>query len=629
MQAATVFTNNTSGSGGGGSFVQSDLGLTAFKTSEFTVTGGFAELQTASNGSTGVGLGKISHIATDTVLGRSAAGAGAVSAIAFDTVLDQGGALEDRDFNNSTITVDTGTIITMSGLVSVSNGETITSSSGATGVVQGTTNNSTTIILVNTDTEAGDFENGNTLEGTTSGELSGTIDSVSAGVDIRGSALVKQANGVYGTTTITHSSAGNTIPRRSSTGALQANSYQMGGTNTILSESGGTTSFFAQGGATILTATGTTGDAVIRMGKRVVIGNDLATTAADESSFQTASPGGSANDADEDSGLATSWIYTRFIEAIGEKDGNSTGIGIGADTGFNLLNTTSPSVIPADYISFITAGAVAGHFDNNQNLTVAGSVTADEFKHEGTANAHETTLAFTDPTADRTITFPNASGTVMVSVSDTSTTTQSALDLDLTLSAAGNLSITGSAEGLATGDSPTFAGITVNGTANVRSITAQANNTYNIGANGTRFNTIYATTFNGTATTATYADLAELYAADADYEPGTVVIFGGDAEVTGASSYKDRRVAGVVSTNPAYLMNSELEAPHTVAVALQGRVPCKVVGRIKKGDMLVTSATAGYAIATSDPKLGTVIGKALENKDSAEKGTIEIVVGRV
>ena len=137
---------------------------------------------------------------------------------------------------------------------------------------------------------------------------------------------------------------------------------------------------------------------------------------------------------------------------------------------------------------------------------------------------------------------------------------------------------------------------------------------------------IYANLFRGTATTARYADLAENYLGDLKYEAGTVVMFGSDAEVTLAAD-GTRRVAGVVSTNPAHLMNDGLKGETVVALALQGRVPCKVVGKIRKGDMLVAAGN-GYARAEEDPKMGQVIGKALEDFDG-ESGVIEVVVGRM
>jgi hypothetical protein len=145
--------------------------------------------------------------------------------------------------------------------------------------------------------------------------------------------------------------------------------------------------------------------------------------------------------------------------------------------------------------------------------------------------------------------------------------------------------------------------------------------TGNIGSVSSGFNTVFAK-----ATSAQYADLAENYLGDAYYEPGTVVEFGGANEVTLCDTVMSPRIAGVVSTNPAYLMNSGLEGFAT-PVALQGRVPCKVVGPVRKGDMMV-SAGNGAARAATAPVMGSVIGKALENFDGAA-GVIEVVVGRI
>lgn len=132
-----------------------------------------------------------------------------------------------------------------------------------------------------------------------------------------------------------------------------------------------------------------------------------------------------------------------------------------------------------------------------------------------------------------------------------------------------------------------------------------------------------------TASAAQYADLAELYSADAEYEPGTVMSFGGLSEITQSITSHDARVAGVVSTAPAYLMNADLE--NGTALALQGRTLCKVIGRIRKGDLIVSSAVAGVACAMDDAsyKPGCVIGKALQSYDSQSVGTIEVVVGRI
>ncbi len=86
-------------------------------------------------------------------------------------------------------------------------------------------------------------------------------------------------------------------------------------------------------------------------------------------------------------------------------------------------------------------------------------------------------------------------------------------------------------------------------------------------------------------------------------------------------------MAGVVTTNPAYLMNSHLQAEHVAGIALMGRVPVKVIGTVRKGQMMV-SAGNGHAMACTTPTLGSVIGKALEDFNG-ESGTIEVVVGRL
>jgi hypothetical protein len=123
--------------------------------------------------------------------------------------------------------------------------------------------------------------------------------------------------------------------------------------------------------------------------------------------------------------------------------------------------------------------------------------------------------------------------------------------------------------------------LTPNGTGNVNigsNVMPTANATANIGSATLQFNTIFAR-----ATSAQYADLAEKYTADAEYAPGTVVMFGGSDEVTLCVADGCSRVAGVISTNPSYIMNGTLEAAHVATVALTGRVPCKVQGYCTQG----------------------------------------------
>ena len=153
---------------------------------------------------------------------------------------------------------------------------------------------------------------------------------------------------------------------------------------------------------------------------------------------------------------------------------------------------------------------------------------------------------------------------------------------------------------------------------------AIANGIANIGSSTSYFNTVFAK-----ATSAQYADLAEMYVSDQDYAPGTVVEFGGEYEITISSTSHSTAVAGIVSTNPSYLMNSAQTGEYVLPVALTGRVPCRVQGPVRKGDVLVASAVPGVAqrIGTNWQP-GCVLGKSMQVIDSAEICTIEVAVGR-
>ncbi len=134
-------------------------------------------------------------------------------------------------------------------------------------------------------------------------------------------------------------------------------------------------------------------------------------------------------------------------------------------------------------------------------------------------------------------------------------------------------------------------------------------------------------TLTGTATAAQYSDLAERYEADQMYTAGTVVCFGGNAEITQSTELYDSKVAGVISTNPAHLMNAQAGTNEThPAVALTGRVPCKVMGTVRKGDLMVTSAQPGVAMSADERVPGTIIGKAIQDYTDGGIGVIEILV---
>jgi hypothetical protein len=198
------------------------------------------------------------------------------------------------------------------------------------------------------------------------------------------------------------------------------------------------------------------------------------------------------------------------------------------------------------------------------------------------------------------------------------------LDITGNINFSGNLVDTGALT-ISTGSSGNLtlspAGVIV---ANKDLVNGQANGVGNIGSATGYFNTVFAK-----ATSAQYADVAEQYLADADYPVGTVLIIGGDQEVTQSNMVGQTSIAGTVSENPGVLMNRGLEGKHVVAVALLGRVPCRVIGPVNKGDLLMSSEISGVACKMENYAPGCVIGKALENYSTETEGTIEIMVGRL
>jgi hypothetical protein len=133
----------------------------------------------------------------------------------------------------------------------------------------------------------------------------------------------------------------------------------------------------------------------------------------------------------------------------------------------------------------------------------------------------------------------------------------------------------------------------VNGIAREASVDTPNNGTPNTIPCRNNLGDINSRQFNGLATSALFADLAEKYLPDQEYEPGTVVCVGGSAEIT--SCNRGDRAFGAISTAPAFMMNDGLEGG--VYVALKGRVPVKVNGPVNKGDRLIAcdNGCAGVA----------------------------------
>ena len=320
----------------------------------------------------------------------------------------------------------------------------------------------------------------------------------------------------------------------------------------------------------------------------------------------------------------------------------------------NLTTTGNVSGGTINGTSVVSTGAVSG-----TTITGTGDIsTSAQFVLTGagkgivfegaTADDFEATLKVAGPSADVVVTIPSLGANAnLVTTGDTGTVSSTMItngtilneDIADTQIRAAKLNLASD-----TLIVDTLTANTITGTASVAQLVSlTANDTTNEtvfltfadGATGNQgLETDSSLTYNPssnllstTATAAQYADLAEKYTSDQEYVPGTIVMFGGDAEVT-ISEDRTKKVAGVVSTHPAYLMNSHLEGT-SVEVALQGRVPCKVEGTIHKGDMIVAGSTPGVGIAHNDPQLGQVIGKALENYNSTETGMIEVAVGRL
>ena len=137
-----------------------------------------------------------------------------------------------------------------------------------------------------------------------------------------------------------------------------------------------------------------------------------------------------------------------------------------------------------------------------------------------------------------------------------------------------------------------------------------------------------------TATSANYSDLAEKYLADVPMEYGDVVALetGANGEITKTTTANDINVFGVISKDPAFKMNAAAGDNETHPyVALSGRVPCKVIGAVQKGDRLVSSSTPGVAQKIEDltsVSILTIIGRSLENNTDENVKYIEIVVGK-
>ena len=307
------------------------------------------------------------------------------------------------------------------------------------------------------------------------------------------------------------------------------------------------------------------------------------TTAIADVKFQ-----GTASDADALGGVAAANFLRSNVN-----DTTSGTLGVVNDSGFTV-GADSDLSLTVDGTGAIIANTV-------QDTDITFKV------NDGGA----TTTVMTIDGSESRIGIGTATPTTKLQVSGTTTST--AFAGPLTGNVAGNLTSSG-ANSMGT--------LTMAGTLTSKAIVPDTDNTYDIGTSSVGYSTVHAK-----ATSAQYADLAEIYETDDEYEVGTVVVFGGEKEVTQSTISNDTRVAGVISENPAYLMNNKSEGQ---AIALVGKVKCKVHGTISKGDLLTTCEEhLGCAKTTTSPVLGSIVGKAMEDKASDGESVILISVGRL
>lgn len=283
----------------------------------------------------------------------------------------------------------------------------------------------------------------------------------------------------------------------------------------------------------------------------------------------------------------------------------------------------------------ISGAVFSDSLETSGNVTVGGDLTVTgslnvEVDSETTILDQLTVQNAATLQGDTTIT----STTQSTSVASGALTVDGGVGIDKNLYVGGNFNVTGSintSSGLVVGNTiPTESNVTTLGntthafgTVYAKEIMPLASNVGNIGSSSLQYDVVHAR-----ALQALYADLAERFEADEPLEPGTVVEIGGLKEITRAVTALSDKVFGVISTSAAFLMNGGAGADAThPAVAVQGRVPVKVIGEIKKGDRLV-SAGNGIARAAENDEITAfnVIGRALEDKYTKETGTIEAIV---
>jgi len=611
---------------------QATTGLASFRNTEFTVTDGFVEYQTASSNSTGVGLNKITWLNGRSVIGNSNVSVGAAGNILMSDVIDLGGAVKKNQYTStgylrrSGVANTNDTDYTVVDEATAATANTLVKRDGNGDFAARTINVSNLQVdgKLAIDTEVTGASSGVIRVYAYNGQGGILLGDGSAGSD-----KINSYDNDYHRFRTLAGFRGTVELQTLTTGAVGTSGNLTGNWNLT------TTSNLILGTGVIDARTGTLQSLTLTTGSAGTGGTITgAWTLATTSSITLQSGGiinatsGSLQSTTLDAGLPSTAATIEGAWALTSGSSLSPGNGTITATRAGLVTLEATDTASSTHYVTFTASATGDNaVRTDTNLTYnpgTNTLTGVWFEGSFLGNASTVTNGVYT-TGNQTIggvkTF---SSTIQGSISGNAGTVTNGVYTTGDQTIGGTKTFSNTISGSINGNAAT-----ITNQANSATITATSANTANTIVLRDVNGNFTAGVMTGTATQARYADLAERYESDKEYKPGTVVVFGGDKEITQSSKYMDKRVAGVISTNPAHLMNAEAGNDKThPPVALQGRVPCRVIGKVQKGDLLVTSSISGVAIVAEDPKVGTVVGKALENYDSDHIGMIEVVVGR-
>ena len=323
---------------------------------------------------------------------------------------------------------------------------------------------------------------------------------------------------------------------------------------------------------------------------------------------------------------APATVSSDLVWTLPSADAGVSGYALVSDAAGTLSFAAAGATVSADtstdtdfllYFASTTTGALTAVKQDSGLIynPSSGSLTSATFIGALTGNASGSAATLATPRAialsGDVVGTANFDGSAGISISTTIQANSVALSTDTT----GNYVAAGAVSGTGLSGSASAEGATFTVTSNA----TNANTASTIVARDGSGN-FSAGVITATATQARYADLAEMYAADGDIEAGTVVHFAGEGKLASCDEANHHAVAGIISTDPAYLMNTDQEG---AALAISGRVPCKVTGVVNAGDLMV-SAGNGRAMANNSPAIGTVIGKAIESNAGGE-AVIEVL----